>query len=169
MQLLCQILVNLYLILSIFDRRFLLSALTINIVIEQCRDFHDLSQTVYTLIHCRTWHSNTVSRTDEMSVRFVQYFSTEFLIVSGLQHFWAEGIMVGIPNVKYLHQVEYLEIFEAECVFQKPSISLIYTYYFTLNSLTVLFWSRKVKLLREGDFIKSILIVCFIGPKLNKF
>lgn len=81
---LAPILLNLYLIFSIFDRRFLLSALTINIVIEQSRDFPDLSQAVYTLIHCRILHSITVSRTDEMSVRFVEYFSREFLILSGL-------------------------------------------------------------------------------------
>lgn len=59
--------------------------------------------------------------------------------------------MVGIPNVRYLHQVEYLEgDFQTECVFQKPqgenSGLPIYTYYFTLNSLTVLLlWSGKVK------------------------
>lgn len=59
-------LLNLYLIFSFFDRRFLLSALTINFVVEQSRDSHDLSQTVYTLIHCIILHSITLSRTDEM-------------------------------------------------------------------------------------------------------
>lgn len=49
-------------------------AVTINIVKEQFRDFHDLAQTVYTLIHGRILHSITVSGTDEMSIKSVQYF-----------------------------------------------------------------------------------------------
>lgn len=52
--------------------------------------------------------------------------------------------MVGIPNVRYLHQVEYLEgDFQTICIIQKPQVGktvilLIYTYYFTLNSLNIL-------------------------------
>lgn len=30
--------------------------------------------------------------------------------------------MDGIPNVEYLHQVEYLESFQAKCVFHKPQV-----------------------------------------------